>query len=230
MNIFNIDWKAPYTYALLLGASLFMWIFFSEDRMNVPSYGTGLFLLAWIVMAGTESFKRWMEMGPKIVTTLEGNPCEGILEQFDLSETSQLNETNFAIVALGGFMYAKFYDYGKKAFLIFPPEHLEKVGNTMVLRTYFRRIDFSQVPDYIQDRLVGLRGFKLDDVIKKQNLWWGTSSPFLGTTTASRMYKETEYLEQRATDNIWKKHHGQLTQATVKEKKGQIRSDVEWEE
>lgn len=224
----KMDWKQSYWYWILLAASVFMFIFFSEDRMNVPTWGTGLFILTWIMIAMGESWKAWSKSGMIINTTLGigKGANDGFNPSGDLRMATRKDSRSFACIATGGFVFAGFSMNGNKNFLVCPPEHVQQVGGNMFIKTRLRRIRLYDLPNYIQENLKQLPRFNEGIISKRHNLWFGMTSEYYGTDTNDNMERETKWLSEMSVKNNYKHVVDELT--TLKNIKEPPEPTIKW--
>jgi len=201
-----MDWKQSYWYWILLASSVFMFIFFGEDRMNIPTWGTGLFILTWVMIAMGESWKAWSKSGMMIVTQLglgKGS-SDGFNPTGDYVMATKRDERTFACIATGGFVFGGFSMNGNKNFLVVPPEHVSRLGANLLVRTRLRRVAYDDLDVHIQETLHQLPRFSEGTVTKKNNLWYGLTAQYYGSDTGDNLEHESRIISETSVKNSYK--------------------------
>ncbi len=206
-------WKSAYLYyalAVLTGVLVFV----SRDTVEVPMFATmsGFFLM--LMVAADQSWKAFKRCGrAAIITTLK--PSDGghsTIHPADISiASSQSHESdskipNFAVFATGGFVHGGVEWQGEENFFVCPPEHIEQTGAALICRTRFRKVDFEELPDFVQGELLKLRFFNPRTCALKDNLWFGITSTIDGTSSTKFLQEESNFLDQTELINKYKKN------------------------
>lgn len=200
----NFQWKNSYLYGLLMAATLISFIFFSEEKILLPKWGTMFGFLFFAAVAMVESWEAWKRRGSIIISDLgigKGGST-GFNPSGDLRiARSTSDQPSLAVIATGGFVYAGFSMNGNENFIICPPEHVMEFGGNKFVKTHLRNVKYSEMPKYIQDELNKLPRFKKELVARKHNLWFGLTSSYYGTDTVDNFKLEQKFLDTMSMTN-----------------------------
>jgi hypothetical protein len=200
-------WKNVYAYYLFLLFVVLAFIF-NSDQMEVPMWGTSLGVLFLIWVAVDQSWQAWKRQGrAAILTSLK--PGEGghdTIHPDDITIAMSKRESfpNFMVFATGGFVFGDFAVQGSTNFVVCPPEHVESTGPAFICHTKLRRVEFEELPDYIQTELEKLKNFNRSLVKAKKNLWFGMTSKIDQSSTTENLVVESKFLDQTQVINYLK--------------------------
>lgn len=206
-----MEFKSSYLYWILGGLSL-VFLFVDQSTTELPTLATVCAMFTMLIMAADQSWKAFKRCGKAcIVTSLK--PDEGghsTMHPDDLSLAVSPSDEhsilpNFAVFASGGFVHGGVEWQGGENFFVCPPEHIEPTGAALICRTRFRRVDYDELPDYVQGELLKLKFFSKRTVKIQDNLWFGMTSKIDGTSTTKMLSAESDFLDQTSVINQLKK-------------------------
>ena len=201
MIIKDIEIKREYSYYILAAAAVITFLFV-RDEYPLPIWPTGFFLLLCMLVAFDMSWEKWKKDGRACITNLDiGNGGHSSIHPYDIRPATQYYKDgkklrSFVCFATGGFMITAFNIQGGDQFIVCPPEHIEHTISAMICHTVLRKVEFEEMPDYVQNELMQLKNFDLKKVRVKENLYFGMCSKIDGTLTESNQIKETEFLDK----------------------------------
>jgi len=210
--------KDNWHYFGLFAITIITFAFFNEDKVILPSWGTGFLLLTMFVVALGESVKAWARSGAVVTTSLGvgRGSCEGININDDIKMATKKDHPSFACIALGGFVVTGVAARGRKAFVVCPPEHVVQNGQNFDVKTTLQHIKFKSLPDYVQESLRQLPHFSTQLIDKKHNLYFGMTSPFDGTDTLENVNFEKKFKANFTAENTYKQLFDEVTDTKKK--------------
>jgi len=204
-----MEFKASYVY-LVMVILIVIFLFTDKNTIETPTIATGLALFLMLVVAGEQSWKAFKRQGrAAIITTLP--PDDGghdTIHPYDVKMANSPSDSkipSFMVFATGGFVHGSMEWQGSNNFFVCPPEHVEQTSSALICRTRFRRVEFSQLQDFVQSELLQLRFFDPRIVGMKKNLWFGITSTVDGTATTNLLQAESTFLDQTDLINAYKK-------------------------
>jgi len=190
---------------ILAGITLISFIFFPDDKIIAPRYGTMFGFLLLVAIAMGESWEAWKRKGQIILTTLGvgkgGATGLNPVGDIRLAKTNDPDSLPFAVIATGGFVFAGFSMNGNENFIVCPPEHVMQFGGNVIVKTKLKPVRFSALPPYIQHELCQLTRFRRELAEKKKNIFFGMTSSYYGTDTIEDMKREAEALAKLDVSN-----------------------------
>jgi len=201
-----------HVYIILAIVSMVLFFFYSDVKMTLPMYGTLCMMGLLLLIALSESWQRWAKSGALVLTTLgvgRGH-ADGFNATCDNITATERNKPSFTCLAQGGFVYAGFSTNGSKRFIVCPPEHVQEMGGNVFVKTKLRKVQYRELPPYIQQTLLALPGFNVEKVIKKKNLYFGMCSPYYGTDSAENVKIEENILASMSMQNEYKSLYEEL--------------------
>lgn len=206
--------KSSAAYYILAIATVVAF-FVNSDSVSVPIWGCGIGALTLVWAAIDQSWKAFKKQGKAaILTSLK--PAEGghsTIHPDDktISVTGRIpgEESTilprFMVFATGGFVHGGVEWRGYENFIVCPPEYCEDTASAFICHATLRRVDFDDLPDYIQEELLKLKYFSRAMVKAQKNLWFGMTSPIDGTSTSDNLAKESNLIDQTYIINELKK-------------------------
>jgi hypothetical protein len=180
-------------------------MFFNEERIIVPKWGTLFGILFFVIVAAMESWEAWKRKGTLILSDIGigkgGGTGFNPSGDMRIAKSHQEDKPSFAVVATGGFVFAGFAMNGNENFIVCPPEHIMVFSGNIMIKTHLRRVLYRQLPKYIQDELCKLPRFKKEFADKRDNLWFGMTSTYYGTDTQDNLKIEQKFLDNMALSN-----------------------------
>jgi len=223
-----LEFKSQHLY-FIIGALAVIFLIFDDGRIEVPTLSTLCALLLMLIISADQSWKAFKRQGKAaVITSLK--PDDGghsTIHPDDVSlAVSPTNEEesdlpNFAVFATGGFVHGGVEWQGEENFFVCPPEHIEQTGSALICRTKFRKVDYNDLPDYVQSELLKLKFFSKRMVSMKNNLWFGMTSKLDGTSTTRMLSAESDFLDQTSVINQLKKLLRDKNESSGKDKSDQ---------
>ncbi len=200
-------WKNIYAYYIFI-AVIIIAFFMGNENVEVPAWGTGLGILFLIWVAIDQSWQAFKMQG-KAAILCSLKPSEGghsTIHPDDVTITMSKRESspNFMVFATGGFVHGGMEWQGQENFVVCPPEHIEFTSPALICHTKLRRVEFEELPDYIQTELENLKLFSRTLVKAKQNLWFGMTAKIDQSSTTENLIVESKFLDQTSVINYLK--------------------------
>lgn len=201
-------WKQSYNLIVIIGLLIISILFFGEETFAIPKYPLlvvilGITYVFAILMADAFRIK-----GQGLLTDLpiEAGGHSSINPQdIRLAIPANGKSESFTVFATGGFSALGFEFKGKEAFCVTPPEYWRfDMTAGAVCSTKFHRIDYDDLPDYVQSELLKLSRFSREAVRKKGNLWFGMTSKEDGTDTTKNHDIERKFIAANQETNYLK--------------------------
>jgi len=205
-----IIWDKRIVYVILAACLIITIFFFSNESISVPKYPLFFFvaLCAWIAIDQSwEAFKR---KGKAFVCDLEltkGGHSTGhfydhrMANRFD-RDGSKI--TAFSCYALGGFYYSGVGVEGSDAFIVVPPEQVIDVEAGTICFTKLFNVELDELPDYIKNELLKLKGFNPKVVAHRHNLYFGMCSKLDATATEVNFAAQAKFTAYNKQINYMK--------------------------
>lgn len=196
---------------ILAGLTLIAFVFFGEEKVIAPKWGTlsGFTLLAAIAMG--ESWEAWKRKGQIIITSLgvSKGGATGLNPVGDIrvAKSPDKDSLPLAVIATGGFVFAGFSMNGNENFIVCPPEHVMHFSGHVIVKTKLRRVRYSSLPDYVKNELNQLPRFNPDKlgvsriIGQPKNIYFGLTSSYYGTDTIKNVKKEASILSELDVSN-----------------------------
>jgi len=200
-------WKNTYIYILLIAAAFISLIFFGDEKILLPKWGTLFGILFLAYAAADQSWEAWKRKSSLILTDLgiKKGGGTGFQTTGDIRiAKSHKGKPAFAVIATGGFTYAGFAMNGNENFIVCPPEHVMTFSGNFLVKTHLRNVIFRELPSYIQDELQKLPRFKKEVVERKNNLWFGMTSTYYGSDTPEALKIEQTFLDSMSMTREYK--------------------------
>jgi hypothetical protein len=200
-------WKAIYVYYIFIAAIVIAFIV-SKDTIEVPMWGTGLGIIFLIWTASDQSWKAFKKSGRAgILTSLKpGEGGHSTIHPDDISFAMAQSEKypSFCVFVTGGFVHGGVEWQGKENFVVCPPEHIESTGAAFICHTKLRRVEFEELPDYVQVELENLKLFNRTMARVERNIWFGMTSKMDNSSSAVNFASESKFIDQTNVINYLK--------------------------
>lgn len=203
----HFQWKSSYIYYILI-ASVAIAFIVSKETVSVPMWGAMLGLVFLIYTASDQSWKAFKKSGRAgiLVSLKPGQGGHSTIHPDDISFAMAQSDKypTFCVFATGGFVYGGVEWQGKENFVVCPPEHIENTGAAFICHTKLRRVEFEELPDYVQAELEKIKMFNRTMARIERNIWFGMTSKIDNSATVSNFAAETKFIDQTNVVNYLK--------------------------
>lgn len=202
-----MKWKSSYTFAVLL-LLFFVSLFFTEDVYTIPKWPLFVVILLLTYVFAILLQDAFRIKGQGIIADLpieSGGHSSFNPQDIRLAVPDNDESEKFTVFATGGFSALGFEFKGNEAFCVCPPEHFHyDMTPGAICVTKFHRIDYDDLPDYVQSELLKLHKFSVERVSTHENLWFGMTSKEDGTDNAENHNIERKFVAANQETNYLK--------------------------